>query len=66
MPRTTILVPRGAEAEAVRRARPAARVVELPAGAAAASALPDLAADEAVLAMGLCGGKTRTFAGQIS
>ncbi|HYW55155.1 MAG TPA: hypothetical protein VE826_14380 [Dongiaceae bacterium] len=66
MPRTTILVPRGAEAEAVRRARPAARVVELPAGAAAASALPDLAADEAVLAMGLCGALWRLKAGDVA
>jgi nucleoside phosphorylase len=51
----TILVPRGAEAKAVRRARPAARIVELPAGAACAIALPHLDDRETVVAMGLCG-----------
>lgn len=55
MPLTTILVPRGAEAAAVRRARSSARVVEVPAGAAAAAALPDFAPDEAVIVLGLCG-----------
>jgi hypothetical protein len=54
-PRTTILVPRGAEAAAVRRARPRARVVEVTAGAAAASALPAFDDGEAVVVLGLCG-----------
>jgi nucleoside phosphorylase len=55
MRRVTLLVPRGAEAAAVRRARPHVRVVELPPGAAAARALPAFAADEAAIVVGLCG-----------
>jgi adenosylhomocysteine nucleosidase len=51
----TILVPRGAEAAAVRRALPHARIVELAAGAAAAAALPVFADGEAVVVLGLCG-----------
>jgi nucleoside phosphorylase len=47
------LVPRGAEAAAVRRA--GGRVVELPAGARAADALPDVLAGERIIVTGLCG-----------
>ncbi|GAC1575960.1 MAG: hypothetical protein NVS3B7_08690 [Candidatus Elarobacter sp.] len=50
----TILVPRGAEAAAVRAAHTGAHVVVVPAGAAAAGALPD-ALDEPVVVLGLCG-----------
>ena len=66
MARPTILVPRGAEAGAVRRARTAARVVEVPAGAAAAGALPEFAPDETVIALGLCGGLWRLTAGEVA
>src|ERR1700736_1426375 len=55
MPRTTFLVPRGAQAAAVRRAATGARVVEVLAGAAAASALPDFENGETVIVLGLCG-----------
>ncbi|HTJ27219.1 MAG TPA: hypothetical protein VMA36_13750 [Candidatus Limnocylindria bacterium] len=51
----TLLVPRGAEAAAVRRARPHVRVVELPAGAAAPRALPTFEDGEAAIVVGLCG-----------
>jgi nucleoside phosphorylase len=47
------LVPRGAEANAVKRA--GARVVELPAGARAVEGLPDLLAAERIIVAGLCG-----------
>ncbi len=47
------LVPRGAEAAAVRRA--GGRVVEIPAGARAAQALPDVLAGERIIVTGLCG-----------
>ena len=66
MTRTTILVPQGAEAEAVRRARPAARVVALPPGAAAAGALPDFEDAETAVVLGLCGGLWRLTAGDVS
>jgi nucleoside phosphorylase len=66
MARTTMLVPRGAEADAVRRARPAARVVELPAGAASARALPEFEDGETVVVMGLCGGLWRLKAGDVA
>jgi hypothetical protein len=56
---TTILVPRGAEAAAVRRAGTSARVVELPAGAAAASLLPAFEVGETVIVLGLCGALRR-------
>jgi hypothetical protein len=62
----TILVPQGPEAEAVRRARPSARVVELPAGSACASALPPFEAGETVVAMGLCGSLWRLKAGEVA
>ena len=61
----TILVPRGPEAAAVRRAGTAARIVELPAGAASAAALPDFARDEAVVVLGLCGALWRMKAGDV-
>jgi uridine phosphorylase len=51
----TFLTPRGAEAAAVRKGAPEAWHVEIPAGAAAAAALPKFAADESVIVMGLCG-----------
>lgn len=66
MPRTTILVPQGAEAEAVRRARASARVVALLPGAAAAGALPDFEDGETVVVMGLCGGLWRIHAGEVA
>ena len=66
MPRTTILVPRGPEAAAVRRAGISARIVELPAGAAAARALPAFAEDETVIAVGLCGALGRLKAGDVA
>jgi hypothetical protein len=51
----TIVVPRGAEGAAVRRARPTARVIEVPAGARAAIALPTFDDDDTVVVLGLCG-----------
>jgi hypothetical protein len=51
----TILVPRGAEAAAVRRGRTGARVVELPAGRAAGDALPAIPPGETCIVLGLCG-----------
>jgi Phosphorylase superfamily len=66
MPRTTILVPQGAEAEAVRRARPAARVVPVLPGAAAAGSLPDFEPGETVVVLGLCGGLWRMHAGELA
>ncbi|HEX3465208.1 MAG TPA: hypothetical protein VHS78_14265 [Candidatus Elarobacter sp.] len=66
MPRKTILVPQGAEAEAVRRARPSARVVALPPGAAAAGALPDFEDGETAVVLGLCGGLWRMRAGAVA
>jgi nucleoside phosphorylase len=65
MARMTILVPRGAEAAAVRRARTSARVVEVPAGKAAASALPEFDDGETVVALGLCGALRRLRAGDV-
>ncbi len=47
------LVPRGAEAAALKRA--GARIVELRAGACAADDLPDVFAAERVIVIGLCG-----------
>ena len=61
----TILVPRGAEADSVRRARPAARVVELPAGAACVSALAELDDHQTVVVMGLCGSLWRLKTGDV-
>lgn len=66
MARATILVPHGPEADAVRRARPAARVVEVPAGSACGAALPEFDPDETVVAMGLCGGLWRLRAGDVA
>jgi len=66
MPRTTILVPHGAEAAAVRRARPSARVVELRAGAAAASALPDFEDGETAIVLGLCGALRQLRVGEVA
>lgn len=51
----TIVVPRGAEARAVRKGNPQARLVVVAAGAQAAASLPDIAAGEAVVVLGLCG-----------
>jgi hypothetical protein len=62
----TILAPRGAEADAVRRARPSARVVALPAGTASANALPEFDAGEIVIVMGLCGSLWRLKAGEVA
>jgi hypothetical protein len=66
MARTTFLVPRGAEAAAVRRAAGEARVVELPAGAAAAEALPDFRDGETVVVLGLCGALRMLRAGDVA
>ncbi|HEY0380897.1 MAG TPA: hypothetical protein VGC72_01730 [Candidatus Elarobacter sp.] len=62
----TILVPRGSEAAAVRRAEPSARVVELPPGPAAASALPAFDEDETVVVLGLCGALRRLETGDVA
>ena len=62
----TILVPRGAETEAVRRAHTSARVVDLPAGAACLSALPEFDERETVVAMGLCGSLWRLKTGAVA
>jgi hypothetical protein len=51
----TIVVPHGAEAAAVRRARPDARVIEVPAAASATTELPAFDAGETVVVLGLCG-----------
>ncbi len=51
----TILVPRGAEARAVRRSRTEQRIVEIAPGYSAAAALPPFDRDETVLVLGLCG-----------
>jgi nucleoside phosphorylase len=59
-------VPRGAEATAVRRGVRGARVVELPAGAAAASALPGFRAGETVVVLGLCGALRGLRAGDVA
>jgi nucleoside phosphorylase len=63
---TTILVPRGAEAAAVRRARVPARIVEHMAGAAAVVELPEFRPGERVLVAGVCGGLWRLRAGDVA
>ena len=50
----------------MRRARTPARVVEVPAGSAAASALPEFDNGETVVAVGLCGALRRLKAGEIA
>ena len=62
----TILVPRGAEAAAVLRAAPDARIVELPAGAAAANALPRFEPGETAVVLGLCGALRRLEADDVA
>jgi adenosylhomocysteine nucleosidase len=62
----TILVPRGPEAAAVRRAGPDARVVEIRAGAAAGTALPPFEDGETVVVLGLCGALRRLEAGDVA
>jgi nucleoside phosphorylase len=64
MPPLTIVVPRGAEAAAVRRSGLSARVVEVLAGAAAA--LPEFADGETVIVIGLCGALWRLKAGDVA
>jgi nucleoside phosphorylase len=66
MTRTTIMVPRGAEAAAVRRSARGARIVEIPAGAAAASALPSFAPGEVVVVVGLCGALRDLGVGEVA
>jgi hypothetical protein len=61
----TIVVPRGAEAAAVRRARPSARVVEVAAGARAATGLPTFEDDDTVVVLGLCGALHGASAGDV-
>jgi len=51
----TIVVPRGAEARAVRKGNPNAGIVEVAAGARAAASLPQIPAGEAAVVLGLCG-----------
>jgi adenosylhomocysteine nucleosidase len=50
----------------VRRARPAARVVEIRAGAAAAGELPEFEHGESVVVVGLCGALWRLRAGDVA
>ena len=66
MPSTTLLVPQGADADAVRRPLPAVRVVALPPSAAAAGALPEFEPGETALVLGLCGGLWRMHAGEVA
>src|ERR1700676_3975652 len=66
MARMTILVPRGFEADAVRRAELSARVVAVPPGAAAASALPPFEAGETGVVVGLCGALRRLESGDVA
>jgi Phosphorylase superfamily len=66
MPPLTIVVPRGAEAAAVRRARPSARVVEVAPGAAGAAGLPEFEEGETVIVLGLCGALWRLKAGDVA
>ncbi len=61
----TILAPRGAEAWAVRRAHTDRRVVAIPPGPAAATALPPFEPDETVLVLGLCGALREYRAGDV-
>ncbi len=61
----TILVPRGAEASAVRGARTGARIVATPAGGRAVDAVAPLAPNEPVVVTGLCGGLSTLRAGEI-
>ena len=49
----------------MRRARLSARVVEVPAGAAAAAALPEFEEGETVVVLGLCGALWRLKAGHV-
>ena len=68
MPRTTFLVPRGAEARAVARGAPHARIVSIAAGASAArdaAALDALRGAELVVVTGLCGGLRELRAGSV-
>jgi hypothetical protein len=60
----TLLVPRGAEEKAVRRAAPEATVVAVAAGARAA-VLPPLPAWEPVVVLGLCGALTDARVGDV-
>lgn len=50
----------------MRRARLSARVVEVPAGAAAAAALPEFDEGETVVVLGLCGALWRLKAGDVA
>jgi adenosylhomocysteine nucleosidase len=61
----TILVPRGAEAAAVRRAHTAAQVIELRAGRAAAGTLSAMTADDPCIVLGLCGALRELRAGDV-
>lgn len=62
----TILVPRGAEAAAVRRARTALGVVAIPPGSAASAALPPFDRGETVLVLGLCGALRERRVGDVA
>jgi hypothetical protein len=61
----TILVPRGAEAMAVNRARPAYRVVAIAPGQAGVDSLPSFALGEIVLVLGVCGALRERRAGDV-
>jgi nucleoside phosphorylase len=60
----TILVPRGAEAGAVRRSGTPATIVEIGAGSSAAEVVPDVAGTEVVV-LGLCGALRTLRAGDV-
>ncbi len=61
----TILVPRGFEAAAVRRARTGRRVAEIAPGQATAGTLPGFAPSELVVVLGLCGALHDHHVGEI-
>lgn len=65
MSRPTLVVPRGAEAAAIRRARPAGTIVEIAPGAAARGLAATLPPHAPVLVLGLCGALRERRAGDI-
>jgi len=63
---TTIVVPRGAEAAAVRRARAPVRIAEISPGAVGVVELPEFRPGEMVLVTGVCGALWRLRAGDVA
>ena len=63
---TALVVPRGAEAAAVKRAATGLPIVEVAAGAAASRALPEFAPDDLVVVLGLCGALRGLSAGEVA